>query len=195
MIRKLLKIFAEPERFYDSIQREGFREPLGFLLFVSAVLAVFTPIVNSIGWPSTDTSAAFQAQILAWRITESELLPRLGGAAYLVEAVLIVGFALLLAALMSVFLHGLYRIAGGKGPWLHAWKAVCYGTAPCILLGGIPYWSLFLGSWSLILQFYYGPKILYALPEGRALWILSFFVGATLLEFALTGTTVGFGPR
>jgi hypothetical protein len=195
MGRKLIRILTEPERFYTEIGKEGFCQPLGFLLFVSAVVSVFTPLVNFLGWPSTDISAAFQAQILAWRITETELLPRIGILAYPVEAVLIFGFALLLASMLSVVVHLLYRFAGGKGTLRQAWKAVCYGAAPCILLGGIPYWSLFLGVWALILQFYYGPKILYSLPEGRAVWILTFFVGATLLEFALSGTTVGFGPR
>jgi hypothetical protein len=195
MVKKLLRILSEPAQFYASVREEGFREPFGFLLFVSAALSIFTPIVNYLGWPSTDTSSAFQAQILAWRIAETGLIPRLGAAAYPVEGVLIIGFAVLLASVLSVFLHLLFRIAGGKGPILQAWKAVCYGTAPCILLGGIPCWSLFLGVWSLILQSYLGPKILYGLPEGRAVWILTFFVGATLLEFALSGTTVGFGPR
>jgi hypothetical protein len=59
----------------------------------------------------------------------------------------------------------------------------------------VPYWSLFVGAWSLILQFYYGPKTLYKLPEGRAIWIMAFFVGAAILEFAMRGTTVGFGSR
>jgi hypothetical protein len=195
MIGKFYRILTKPDQFFASPGEEGFREPLGFLFFVSAALSVFTPIMNFLGWPSTDTSAAFQAQILAWRFTETELLPRIGTPAYLVEGVMIPGFALLLASMISVVIHLLYRIIGGKGPLQQAWKAVCYGAAPCILLGGIPYWSLFLGVWSMILQFYYGPKILYALPEGRAIWILAFFVGATMLEFALNGTTVGFGPR
>jgi len=61
-----------------------------------------------------------------------------------------------------------------------------------VLLGWVPYWSLFLGAWSLLLQFYCGPKVLYRMREGRALLILAFILGATLLEFATRGTTVGF---
>jgi len=193
--KKLLRLLTEPAGFFEATRGEGFRAPLGFLLGVSAVVAIFTPLANYLGWPSTDTSSAFQAQILAWRLTASYLLPRLGHWAYVVECFLIIAFALLLAAVLSVVIHVLYRVVGGKGSLLHGWKAVCYGAGPCVLLGWVPYWSLFVGVWSLILQFYYGPKILYDLPEGRALWILVFFVGATLLEFAVAGTTVGFGPR
>ena len=45
------------------------------------------------------------------------------------------------------------------------------------------------------MQLYYGPKVLYRMREGRALLILAFFVGATLLEFASKGTTVSFGGQ
>jgi hypothetical protein len=195
IFKKLIKILMEPADFYTAIREEGFRESLGFLLCVSAVVAIFTPLVNYLGLPSTDFSSSFQAQILAWRLTESYLLPSIGNWAYIAESFLIVVFSLMLAAVLSGFIHVIYRIAGGKGPLLNAWKVVCYGVGPCILFGWLPYWSLFVGAWSLILQIYYGPKILYKLSEGRAIWILAFIVGATLLEFALMGTTVGFGPR
>jgi hypothetical protein len=193
MLKKLFWMLREPAEFFDSIRGEGFREPFSFLLFVGAVIAIFTPIVNYLGWPSTDSTSAFQAQILAWRITDAYLLPRLGGWAYLVEFFLIVVFALLLAAVLSAFIHVIFRLLGGQGPLLNSWKAVCYGVGPCILLGWIPYWSLFVGAWSLILQFYFAPKVLYRMREGRALFVLAFFVGSTFLEFATRGTTVGFG--
>ena len=44
-----------------------------------------------------------------------------------------------------------------------------------------------------MLQLYFRPEVLYRMREGRAPLILASFVGATLLEFATTGTTVGFG--
>jgi hypothetical protein len=195
MLRKLVRMLRDPAEHFEAIRAEGLREPFVFLLAVSAVIAVITPIVNCLGWPSTDTSSSLQAQILAWRLTETYLLPRLGGWAYAVECFLIMAFALSLAALLSVLIHLLYRVLGGHGSLLNAWKAVCYGVGPCVLFGWVPYWSLFVATWSLILQFYYAPKVLYRVREGRALCVLALIVGATLLEFAAKGTTVGFGPR
>jgi len=195
LLKKLARLLLDPPGFFNSIQGEGFREPFIFLLSISAIIAAFTPLVNYLGLPSTDTSAAYQAQILAWRLTKSYLLPHLGNWAYLIEANLIIAFALLLAGVMSLIIHLLYRLAGGRGVWLNAWKAVCYGAAPCVILGWLPYWSLFMGVWSLVLQFYYGPKELYKLPEGRALLILVLFIGSAMLEFALAGTTVGFSLK
>ena len=117
---------------------------------------------------------------------------RLGAWAYAVEPFLIIVLAMAIAILLAGFLHVVYRVLGGQGPFLNSWKAVCYGTGPCVLLGWIPYWTLFVGAWSLTLQMYFGPKVLYRIREGRALAILAFIVGAALMEFAIKGTTVGF---
>jgi len=192
MLRRLWKMLTEPEEFFESVRTEGAREALRFLVQVSALLAVITPIANYLGWPSTDLTSTYQAQILAYRLTIEKLLPRLGAWAYAAEAVLILALAVALALFMTLFVHLIYRAIGGQGPVLNAWKAVCYGTGPCVILGWAPYWTLFMGAWSLVLQMYYAPKLLYRAREGRALAVLGFLIGATLLEFATKGTTVGF---
>ncbi|MGC9350129.1 MAG: YIP1 family protein [Anaerolineae bacterium] len=192
MLRKLFWMLREPDAFFDALRGEGYREPFWFLFQVSAVIAFFTPIMNYLGFESTDRTSTYQAQIIAWRVTREQLLPLLGAWAYVVEFFLILALALGVALLLAGFLHLIYRVLGGRGPFLNAWKAVCYGTGPCVLLGWIPYWSLFVGAWSLVLQLYYAPKVLYRMREGRALLILAFLVGATLLEFVTKETTVGF---
>jgi hypothetical protein len=192
MLSKLIWMLRRPEAFFEAVREEGYREPFLFLLQVSAVIAFFTPIVNYLGWESTDRTSTYQAQILAWRITSERLLPRLGSWAYVVEAPLILGLAVVVALGLAAFIHLIYRLLGGQGPFLNGWKATCYGVGPCMLLGWVPYWTLFVGAWSFVLQLYCGPKVLYRMREGRALVILAFFLGATLLEFATKGTTVGF---
>ena len=192
MFKKLYRILLKPDEFFEGIREEGAQQPLVFFLQVSAIIALFTPIVNYLGWPSTDQNSAYQAQIMAWQITEEQLLPILGYWAYLVEAFLILSLSLIVALFMTGFMHLIFRILGGKGQILNAWKATCYGAGPCVLFGWIPYWSLFVAVWSLLLQFYYGPKVLYRMREGIALLILAFIVGATLLELMTKGTTVGF---
>jgi hypothetical protein len=192
VFKRLSLMLRQPDKFFESIREESARHPFVFFLQVSAIIALFTPIANYLGWPSTDQSAAYQAQIMAWQITEERLLPTLGGWAYLVEAFLILSLSLVVVLLMTGFLHLVFRLLGGKGPILNAWKAACYGAGPCVLFGWIPYWSLFVATWSLLFQFYYGPKILYRMKEGMALIILACIVGATLLELMTKGTTVGF---
>jgi hypothetical protein len=192
MFKRLFKMLRNPDEFFEGVRDEGGLQSFIFFLQVSVIIAVFTPIINYLGWPSNDQSAAFQAQIMAWQITDEQLLPILGGWAYVIEAFLILVLSLLVALFMTGFLHLIFRLLGGKGPILNAWKAACYGAGPCVLLGWIPYWSPFVAVWSLLLQFYYGPKILYRMKEGRALIILVCILGATLLELMIKGTTVGF---
>jgi hypothetical protein len=192
LLKKLFGMLLQPDEFFEGVREERTWQPFVFFLQVSAIIALFTPVVNYLGWPSTDQSAAFQAQIMAWQITEEQLLPALGGWAYVIEAVLILGLSLLIVMIMTGFLHLIFRLLGGKGPILNAWKAACYGVGPCVLFGWVPYWSLFVAAWSLLLQFYYGPKVLYQMREGTALAILAFIIGATLLELMTKGTTVGF---
>jgi len=194
MVGKFYRILIDPDGFYESATGESFIEPFRFLLVISSIIAFFTPIANVLGWPSTDISSVYQAQILAWRITDVYLIPLMGGWAFVIEAFLIIGFVIVLAIFLTCFVHLIYLLIGGKGSLLAAWKAVCYGTAPCLLFGWVPYWSLFMATWSMVLQVYIGPKALYHPPRGRAVWVLSFIIGSTLIEFAAAGTTVGFGP-
>jgi hypothetical protein len=89
MFKKLVRMLRQPDEFFESIREESARQPFVFFLQVSAIIALFTPVVNYLGWPSTDQSAAFQAQIMAWQITEKQLLPTFGGWAYVIEIFLI----------------------------------------------------------------------------------------------------------
>jgi hypothetical protein len=193
MIGKFFKILSDPEGFFETTTGESYNQPFRFLLIISSIISIFTPIANYLGWPSTDISSVYQAQILAWRITEAHLIPLVDGWAFLIEGLLIMGLVMILAVFLTVFVHLIYLLIGGKAPLLAGWKAVCYGTAPCVLFGWVPYWSLFMATWAMILQVYVGPKTFYRPPKGRAIWVLSFLIGATLMEFALSGTTVGFG--
>jgi hypothetical protein len=192
MWRKLWWMLRDPQTFFEQVRGEGCRSALFFLLQVSTVIAAFTPIVNYLGWPSTDRSSTYQAQIIAWRLTEQQLLPRFGNWAYVLEALLILGLSVVMAVVLATFVHVIYRLLGGQGRFVNAWKSTCYGVGPCVLLGWLPYWTLFVGAWSFVLQLYFGPKVLYCMREGRALLILAAMFGGTLLEFATTGTTVGF---
>jgi len=192
MLMRLYTMLRTPDVFFEGVRDEGGLNPFSFFLQISAIIALFTPIVNYLGWQSTDQSAAYQAQIIAWKITQEQLLPVLGGWSYVIEFFLILGLSLIVLVFMTGFLHLIFRLLGGKGPILNARKVACYGAGPCVLLGWLPYWSVFVAIWSLLFQFYYGPKVLYRMQEGLALIILAFIVGATLLELMVRGTTVGF---
>jgi hypothetical protein len=95
------------------------------------------------------------------------LLSSHGVYAYLIEAVLIFGSAVSILLLLTLLLHLVYRLIGGQGSVLNAWKAACYGVGPCLLGGFLPYVSLFAGFYSFAMQFYLGPMVLYRVKEGQ----------------------------
>ncbi|MEM2940370.1 MAG: YIP1 family protein [Thermoproteota archaeon] len=191
-IRKLIKQLADPTGFFEEARSEGWKPPFVFFLWVTLVISIVTPIVNYLGVESTDLSSSYQAQILAYNILKSNLLNSYGVYAYLIEVILIFGFAVFILLLLTLLLHLVYRLIGGRGPVLNAWKAACYGVGPCLLGGFLPYVSLFVGFYSFAMQFYLGPMVLYRVKEGKAIIVFVFFITIAFIEMFVAGTTVNF---
>jgi hypothetical protein len=179
-----------PVDFFEEAKNEGARPAFVFSLKITMVISVVTPIVNYFGVESTDFSSAYQAQIMAYRLAKNYLLPQYGVYAYLCESILIFGFACMMLVFLAGFLHIVYKLMGGKGSILNGWKATCYGVGPCLLGGFLPYIALFAAFYSLLLQFYIGPKILYEVKEWKALLFLSMIIALTFIEMFMFGTTI-----
>ncbi|MFX1255255.1 MAG: YIP1 family protein [Promethearchaeota archaeon] len=189
---RLFDSLKDPRGFFESVKEEDWKPAFVFLLGVAIFLAIFTPIVNFLGIESTDSSSAFQAQILAYRFMQEYLLAPFGIFAYIIEAFLIIAFTIIILLVFTVFIHILYRLLGGKGSILNAWKAVCYGVGPCVFGGFLPLISLFAAFYSFLFQLYIGPMVLYEVKESRAIIILAIFIALTFIEMFVVGTTVGF---
>lgn len=112
--------------------------------------------------------------------------------AYLLEVILIFSIAILILISTTLMLHVIYRAMGGSGSPLNAFKAACYGVGPCLLGGFLPYVSLFAGFYSMALQFYIGPMVLYKAKQGRATAVFVAFITLAFVEMFALGTTVGF---
>jgi len=192
MIDKLWKLLADPVGFFDSARGEGWKPAFVFFLWVTAFISVVTPVVNFLGVASTDLSSSYQAQILAYELVTGNFLDLYGSAAFLIEPVLIFVFAVPILFFLTLLLHVVYRLVGGQGPVLNAWKAACYGLGPCLLGGFVPYVSLFAAFYSFAMQSYLGPMTLYNAKQGRAIIIFVAFIALTFIEMFVRGTTVGF---
>ena len=94
--------------------------------------------------------------------------------------------------IMTGFFHLIFKLMGAKSTTLNAWKSMCYGIGPCIIGGFLPYISLFVAFYSLILQLYIGPKILFEVKESRLTIFLAIILALTFIEMFLKGTTAGF---
>ena len=191
-IEKLGKQLANPSEFFDSVRTEDWKPSFVFFLWVTLFISIVTPLINYLGIESTDLSSSYQAQIAAYNFAKNNLFNLYGAYAYLMEAVLIFAFAIPLLLFLTLLLHLIYRLIGGRGPVLNAWKAACYGTGPCLLGGFLPYISLFAGFYSFAMQFYLGPMTLYKAKQSRAIVVFIAFIALTFIEMFVLGTTVGF---
>ncbi|RLE71002.1 MAG: hypothetical protein DRJ45_04365 [Thermoprotei archaeon] len=187
---RLFDLLKNPTKFFDKVREEDWKPAFKFFLTITLILSIITPIVNYLGIESTDFSSAYQAQILAYRFLKESLLIQYGTYAYIIEVFLIIGFAILTLLSLTGFIHLTYKLMEGKGSILNAWKASCYGVGPCILGRFLPYISLFAAFYSLILQLYIGPKILYKVEESRAIVFLAIILTLTFIEMFMKGTTI-----
>lgn len=189
---KLIDLLSDPSGFFEKTREENWRPAFVFFLKITLALSIATTVVNYLGIESTDFSSAYQAQIMVYRLMKTTLLPQYGDLAYLIEPFLILGISVVVLFALTALLHVIFRLIGGKGSVLNAWKAASYGTGPCILGGFLPYVSLFAAFYSLMIQFYFGPKVLYRAKESLALLFIATIVALAFIEMFLTGTTVGF---
>jgi hypothetical protein len=105
---------------------------------------------------------------------------------------LIFAFAIAILLFLTLLLHVIYRLIGGQGSVLSAWKAACYCIGPCLLGGFLPYISLVAAFYSFTMQFYIGPMILYKAKESRAIVVFVAFIALTFIEMLISGTTASF---
>jgi len=192
MLEKLARQLADPREFFNGVRNENWKPAFVFFLWVTLFIAIVTPIINYLGIESTDVSSSYQAQIVAYNFVKHHLFKVYGAYAYLIEAILIFAFTIPILLFLSLLLHLIYRLIGGEGSILNAWKAACYGIGPCLLGGFLPYISLFAAFYSLAMQFYLGPMILYSAQESRAIVVFVALIALTFIEMFVLGTTVGF---
>lgn len=192
IMRKLAKQLADPNGFFDGVRAEGWKPAFVFFFWVTLFISLVTPVVNYFGVESTDFSSSYQAQIVAYNLVKNNLLKTYGSLAYVIEPVLIFALAFPILLFLTALLHVIYRLIGGQGPVLNAWKAACYGLGPCLLGGFLPYVSLLAAFYSFAIQFYLGPMILYNVKQGRAIIVFVVFIALTFIEMFVLGSTTGF---
>ncbi|MEX2689263.1 MAG: hypothetical protein Q6351_002920 [Candidatus Njordarchaeum guaymaensis] len=108
-----------------------------------------------------------------------------------IEPGLILAVSVMILVVTAVFFHIFLRLIGGHGSIKNIWKALYYGATPCIFGGFLPYISLFVAFYSLLLQFYIRPKVLYNIPESRMLPFVSSIIALAFIEMFVFESTVG----
>ena len=125
MLKQLKRVLTNPSGFFNDVRAEAWKPAFIFFLWVTLIISVVTPIVNYFGIESTDVSSSYQAQIAAYNLVKNNLLQTYGSVAFAVEPILIFAFAIPILLFLTALLHLLYKLIGGRGSVLNAWKAVC----------------------------------------------------------------------
>ena len=187
----LIHEIVNPTEFFSKTRDESWKPSFKFFLWITLIISLATAATNSLGIESNDFSASYQSQIAAYNYVKNSLVPHYGSYAYVLEPFVIFAFAIPVLLLLTLILHGTYRLIGGQGSILNGWKAACYGVGPCLIGGFLPYISLFAAFYSFAMQFYLGPMILYKAKESRAIIIFTSYIALAFIEMFVFGTTVG----
>jgi len=190
MFEKLKRMMLSPVEFFNDVRSENWKPSLIFFLWVMLIISIITPILNYFGVESNDLSSSCQAQIAAYNYMKNHLINTYGILSYIIEGILILVFSFPILLSLTLILHFVYRLIGGKGSILNGWKAACYGLGPCLLGGFLPYVSLFAAFYSFSMQFYLGPMALYRVKQSKAIIIFTSFIALSFIEMYVFGTTV-----
>lgn len=181
-LRTTWEIIREPQAFFEHSQGENWWSAYRYFLIVSVVLSILSPLAWALGVDgSSPVNTSLTAQRDTYRWWQDVLRPRFGSWSYLLGMVTLLLTTHLVLLLWTPIMHIVFRVLGGQGPLLNAWKAICYGMAPTICLGFLPVVGLLTGVYATLLQLSVGPATLYRLRDGRA-----YILVVVVLSIAIT---------
>ncbi len=115
------------------------------LIMVSAIWAMFAPILNQIGIPVSLAA----------------------GAGVVVFAIVMIFVQLLMIFISAAWFHIFVYLLGGRKGYLQTLKSLSYGSTPSMLIGWIPFIGIIGGIWSFILSIL-GVRELHEMTTGKA---------------------------
>lgn len=178
------RVVSDPLVFFESIRDQGFGPPYRYFLAVALVLSILSPLAWACGVDGgspINTSTTAQRDVYHWWY--DTLHPQLGNLSFPVAMFALLVDMHIVLALFTPIMHLVFRAMGGQGPFSSAWKAVCYGIAPSIVLGFLPFIGLLVGVYATLLQLYVAPACLYRLKDGRAYLLLVVILSVAIAAF------------
>jgi hypothetical protein len=115
------------------------------LIMVSAIWAMFAPILQQIGIP----------------------LSLAAGAGVVVFAIVMIFVQLLMLFIGAAWVHIFVYLLGGRKGYLQTLKSISYGSTPSMLIGWIPFIGFIGAIWSFILSIL-GVRELHEMTTGKA---------------------------
>lgn len=184
------EIIREPQAFFEHSQGESWWPAYHYFLIVAVVLSILSPLAWALGVDgSSPINTSLTAQRDTYRWWRDALQPQLGSWSYLLGMVILLLTTHVVLLFWTPIMHIIFRVLGGQGTLLNAWKAICYGMAPTIFMGFLPMVGLLTGVYATLLQLSIGPATLYRLRDGRA-----YILVVIVLSIAITFFWQGVAP-
>lgn len=171
--RTTWEIVRDPQAFFEQVRDEGWWPPYCYFLIIAVTLAILSPLAWALGVDGgSPVNTSLTAQRDTYRWWRDTLQPQFGNWGYPMAMLILLLTTHVVLMIFTPILHFVFRLLGGQGPLLNAWKAICHGLAPTIALGFLPFIGLVVGVYATLLQLAIGPATLYRLKDGRAYVLL-----------------------
>lgn len=183
-LRTTWRILRDPDGFFESARDEPWLAAYRYFVVIALVLSLLSPVAWALGVDGgspLSTSTTAQRDVYRW--WHDGLSPALGVVGLPLAAVALFVEMHIVLAVFCLVLHIVLRLLGGQGSWVNAWKSICYGMAPGLVFGFLPYVALLVGVYATVLQLYVGPSILYRVRDGRGYLVLVIVLSISIAAF------------
>lgn len=177
-------VIRDPQSFFDLVREQGWWPPYRFFLAIAIVLSILSPLAWAMGVDGgSPINTATSAQRDVYRWWHDTLNPQLGGLSLPIAMLALLLDMHIMLVIFTPILHLVFRAMRGQGPVLHAWKAICYGMAPTLVFGMLPFIGLLTGVYATLLQLALGPAALYQVKDGRAYLLVVIILSIAIVAF------------
>ena len=183
---KAKEIMLKPYSFFrESKNERGLVSVIRYYIVLSFFLAVLTPIINIVGFPSDVIHASTNAQMAAYKYAPM-IEQAVGISRHFWTGALTVLFMVLKLPFFVLFYHVFAKLLGGEGCWFESLKLAVYPATPAMMLGWVPYSDFIFGLW---VGFFLVPALFYfhKITWGKATAFVTLLMGLQILYVVLSG--------
>jgi len=180
LLKTGIEMLRNPSHSFEESRSTSVSRALAFLLTLGAITAFLTPLQVSLGFEDVNGLHAGGAAEYLARDLSSMLDLHLFWRIPLIEVLYVA-----VAVVSTGYLHAIFKVAGGKASIKDTFKMICYGDAPGLLFGWIPYFATVSAVWAASLQLVLGPVIIHKLSWSRACFIFGLLIGLATIEIAM----------
>jgi hypothetical protein len=160
-LEKVKGLLLEPSKTFDSLKDETLGEAIKYYAIIAAVYSALFALIFAF-------AGSLFGSMMGYRNLGTMMGAGVGIGAAVFFFVMFMILAIAGAFIGGAILHIFVYIVGGRKGIVQTIKAGMYGSTPSLLLGWIPFVSIIVAIWSLVVEII-GVRQLHELTTGRAI--------------------------